>query len=169
MFYATWSEKCRALFPVLEELGRKYQNHSTVTIVKIDITANDIQLMNLDWYPFFRLFPTDSQQAVPYKGEHTMKGFSDFLESQIKTRLEDEDELWSIEQSEVIEEEVLAEEEEVPFMQKELPEQKLPELENGTKPEEPAEQKETAQKEERVAKPKGPPRQEKKPRVKEEL
>ncbi|XP_046522357.1 uncharacterized protein LOC124241981 [Equus quagga] len=108
-------------------------------------------------------------KAVPYKGEHTMKGFSDFLESQIKTRLEDEDELWSIGQSEVIEEEVLAEEEEVPFMQKELPEQKLPELENGTKPEEPAEQKETAQKEERVAKPKGPPRQEKKPRVKEEL
>uniref|UniRef100_A0A3Q2LUJ9 Protein disulfide-isomerase-like protein of the testis n=1 Tax=Equus caballus TaxID=9796 RepID=A0A3Q2LUJ9_HORSE len=157
MFYAPWSEKCRALFPVLEELGRKYQNHSTVTIAKIDITANDIQLMNLDRYPFFRLFPTDSQQAVPYKGEHTMKG------------LEDEGELLSIEQSEVIEEEVLAEEEEVPFMQKELPEQKLPELENGTKLEEPAGQKETAQKEEKVAKPKGPPRQEKKPRVKEEL
>nr|XP_023471991.1 protein disulfide-isomerase-like protein of the testis [Equus caballus] len=93
MFYAPWSEKCRALFPVLEELGRKYQNHSTVTITKIDITANDIQLMNLDRYPFFRLFPTSSQQVVPYKGEHTMKGFSDFLESQIKTRLEDEDEL----------------------------------------------------------------------------
>uniref|UniRef100_A0A8C4MBG8 Thioredoxin domain-containing protein n=1 Tax=Equus asinus TaxID=9793 RepID=A0A8C4MBG8_EQUAS len=169
MFYAPWSEKCRALFPMLEELGRKYQNHPTVTIAKIDITANDIQLMNLDRYPFFRLFPTDSQQAVPYKGEHTMKGFSDFLESQIKTRLEDEGELLSIEKSEVIEEEVLAEEEEVPFMQKELPEQKLPELENGTKLEEPARQKETAQKEEKVAKPKGPPRQEKKPRVKEEL
>nr|XP_044603422.1 protein disulfide-isomerase-like protein of the testis [Equus asinus] len=93
MFYAPWSEKCRALFPVLEELGRKYQNHPTVTIAKIAITANDIQLMNLDWYPFFRLFPTDSQQAVPYKGEHTMKGFSDFLESQRKTRIEDEDEV----------------------------------------------------------------------------
>ena len=79
------------------------------------------------------------------------------------------EQLLSIEQSEVIEEEVLAEEEVVPFMQKELPEQKLPELENGTKLEEPAGQKETAQKEEKVAKPKGPPRQEKKPRVKEEL
>ncbi|XP_001500567.3 protein disulfide-isomerase-like protein of the testis isoform X1 [Equus caballus] len=169
MFYAPWSEKCRALFPVLEELGRKYQNHSTVTIAKIDITANDIQLMNLDRYPFFRLFPTDSQKVVPYKGEYTMKGFSDFLESQIKTRIEDEDELLSTEQSEVIEEEVLAEEEEVPFMEKELPEQKLPELENGTKPEYPAGQKEIAEKEKKVAKPKGPPRQEKKPRVKEEL
>nr|XP_023472652.1 protein disulfide-isomerase-like protein of the testis [Equus caballus] len=169
MFYAPWSQKCRALLPVLEELGRKYQNHSTVSIAKIDITANDIQLMKLDWYPFFRLFPTDSQKVVPYKGEYTMKGFSDFLESQIKTRIEDEDELLSIEQSAVIEEEVLAEEEEVPFMEKELPEQKLTELENGTKPEYPAGQKEIAEKERKVAKPKGPPRQEKKPRVKEEL
>lgn len=60
---APWSQKCRALFPVLEELGRKYRNHSTVTVAKIDITANDIQLMYLDRYPFFRLFPTDSQQV----------------------------------------------------------------------------------------------------------
>lgn len=60
---APWSSKCRALFPVLEELGIKYQNHSTVTVAKIDITANDIQLMHLDRYPFFRLFPTNSQQV----------------------------------------------------------------------------------------------------------
>ena len=42
------------LFPVLEELGRKYQNHSTVTIAKIDITANDIELTYQDRYPFFK-------------------------------------------------------------------------------------------------------------------
>lgn len=60
---APWSSKCRALFPVLEELGVKYQNHSTVTVAKIDITANDIQLMHLDRYPFFRLFPTNSEQV----------------------------------------------------------------------------------------------------------
>ncbi|XP_020035647.1 protein disulfide-isomerase-like protein of the testis [Castor canadensis] len=179
MFYAPWSQKCRALFPLLEELGLKYQNHSMVTIAKIDITANDIQLMNPDQYPFFRLFPTDSQEAVLYKGEHTMKGFSDFLESQIKIRIEDE--LLSIEQNEVIEEEVLAEEKEVPFMEKELPEQQLPEMENitkleelpemenGTKLEEPAAQKKTTKKEKEVPKPMGPPRQEKIPRIKEEL
>ncbi|XP_070088680.1 protein disulfide-isomerase-like protein of the testis [Equus caballus] len=73
MFYAPWSEKCRALFPMLEELGRKYQNHSTVTIAKIDITANDIQLMNLDRYPFFRLFPTDSQQVRGSWDSHNWK------------------------------------------------------------------------------------------------
>lgn len=60
---APWSQKCMVLFPVLEELGRKYQNHSTVTIAKIDITANDIQLTYQDRYPFFRLFPADSQKV----------------------------------------------------------------------------------------------------------
>uniref|UniRef100_A0A8C3VWH2 Protein disulfide-isomerase-like protein of the testis n=1 Tax=Catagonus wagneri TaxID=51154 RepID=A0A8C3VWH2_9CETA len=168
MFYAPWSSKCRALFPVLEELGVKYQNHSTVTVAKIDITANDIQLMHLDPYPFFRLFPTDSQQAVPYKGEHTLKGFSDFLESQIRIRIEDGDEVLSAEQREATEEKVLAEEKEVPFTKKELPEEKLPELENVTKLVEPAGQKGTAE-EEKAAEPKRPPRQKKTPKVKEEL
>lgn len=60
---APWSEKCKALLPLLEELGIKYQNHSTVVIAKIDITANDIELANPDQYPFFRLFPTDSQEV----------------------------------------------------------------------------------------------------------
>nr|XP_031543150.1 protein disulfide-isomerase-like protein of the testis [Vicugna pacos] len=168
MFYAPWSKKCRALFPVLEELGRKYQNHSTVTIAKIDITANDIQPIHLDRYPFFRLFPTDSEQAVLYMGDHTMEGFSDFLESQIKVRIKDEDELLPVEQSEAAEEDILAEEKEVPFIKKELPEHELPELENVTELEEPAGQKEMAKEEEKAAEPKGPPRQ-KKPRLKEEL
>ncbi|XP_053410780.1 protein disulfide-isomerase-like protein of the testis [Nycticebus coucang] len=167
MFYAPWSEKCRALFPLLEELGRMYQNHSTITIAKIDITANDIQLMYLEQYPFFRLFPTNSQQSVLYKGEHTLKGFSDFLETQIKTRVEDE--LLFVEQNEVMEEEVLAEEKEIPIVEKELPEQQLPKLENVTKPIEAAGKKEMAEEVVVVAKPKRPPGQDKKSKVKEEL
>ncbi|XP_024416072.2 protein disulfide-isomerase-like protein of the testis [Desmodus rotundus] len=162
MFYAPWSSKCRTLFPVLEDLGIKYKNHSTVTIAKIDITANDIQLMYLDRYPFFRLFPANSQQIVLYKGEYTMEGFSNFLESQVKRRIEDEDELIFVEQNEVIEEKVLAKEE--------LPEQKLPEQKNAAELKEPVRQKETAEEEnDEVAKPKGPPKQEKRLGIKEEL
>ncbi|KAM6166310.1 protein disulfide-isomerase-like protein of the testis [Erethizon dorsatum] len=201
MFYAPWSEKCMVLFPLLEELGRKYQDHSTVTIAKIDITANDIQLRNPDQYPFFRLFPTDSEQSVPYTGEHTMKGISDFLESQVKIRIEDEDELLPIEQNEMTEEEVLAEEKEITYTEPELPGQQFPELKNVTKEEAPAEelpaqenvtkvevsvqelpeqedvtkvealvrQKKRSEKKDKAAKPKRPPRQEKKFKVKEEL
>ncbi|ELK29025.1 Protein disulfide-isomerase-like protein of the testis [Myotis davidii] len=167
MFYAPWCNQSRGLFPVLEELGMKYRNHSTVTIAMIDVTANDIQLVHLDRHPFFRLFPANSQQAVVYTGEHTVKGFSDFLESQIQARTEEGDELTPVEQSEVTEEEVLAKEE--------FPEQQLPELENATKLEEPVGQKETTEaeeveeEEEEVTKPKEPPRPEQKPGVKEEL
>ncbi|XP_007516651.1 protein disulfide-isomerase-like protein of the testis isoform X2 [Erinaceus europaeus] len=169
MFYAPWSEKCRALFPALEELGRRYQNHSTITIAKIDITANDIQLMYLERYPFFRLFPTDSQESVQYKGEHTLEGFSGFLESQIKSSSVGEDVLLAIEQNESLDEDIVVEEEEAPFMKKELPQQKSPELENTTKLAEPAGHKETTEKKEKAPKPTGPPAPKMKPKRKEEL
>ncbi|XP_021023382.1 protein disulfide-isomerase-like protein of the testis isoform X2 [Mus caroli] len=181
MFYAPWSEKCRVLLPLLEELGIKYQNHSTVIIAKIDITANDIQLANPEQYPFFRLFPTDSQEAVMYKGEHTMKGFCDFLESHVKVRIEEEDELLYIEQNE--EEEVLAEPE-IQLIEK-LPENPLlkiedtskqdrpgkesPVLDSISKPEEPERRKETAEREEAAAQQKEQPKPERKLEVKEEL
>ncbi|KAM6155691.1 protein disulfide-isomerase-like protein of the testis [Rhynchocyon petersi] len=174
MFYAPWSEQCKALFPLWDELGRKYQNHSTVTIAKIDITANDIQLMYLDRYPFFRLFPTDSKQTVVYKGDHTVKSFSDFLETQIKTRAEEEDQILSAEQRELIEEEVLPAQKEESLGEKELPKQKLPELEEVVTQKEPVEEEEEKEEGEKEAevdlpKPMEVPRQEKKPRVKEEL
>lgn len=78
---APWSPKCRALFPVLEELGRKYQNHSTVTIAKIDITENDVQLTHLDRYPIFRLFPADSQQVRGSWESHNWKCYIIVMDS----------------------------------------------------------------------------------------
>ncbi|KAM8777376.1 protein disulfide-isomerase-like protein of the testis [Rhynchonycteris naso] len=162
MFYAPWSSECRALFPVLEDLGIKYQNHSSILIARMDITANDIQLTPLDRHPFFRLFPADSQQVVPYEGEHTVRGFSDFLESQVKTRMEDEDELMSVEQSEETEEEVSAEED---LLEQNLPRLEKPAGQNKTTEEE----EEEEEKEDEVPKPKGPPRQDKRPGRKEEL
>lgn len=183
MFYAPWSEKCRVLLPLLEELGIKYQNHSTVIIAKIDITANDIQLANPEQYPFFRLFPTDSQEAVMYKGEHTMKGFCDFLESHVKVRIEEDDELLYIEQNEVAEEEVLAEPEmqhidklpEKPPLKVEdtskqdRPAKESPALGSISQPEELERRKETAEKEKKVAQPKEQPKPERKLDIKEEL
>ncbi|XP_051002936.1 LOW QUALITY PROTEIN: protein disulfide-isomerase-like protein of the testis [Acomys russatus] len=183
MFYAPWSVKCRALLPLMEELGMKYQNHSTVIIAKIDITANDIQLSKPEQYPFFRLFPTDSEEAVMYKGEYTMKGFCDFLESHVKIRVEEEDELLSIDQNEVIEEEVFAELEtnliEKSFEQQSLkladttkqdrPAKESPVPRNISKPEEPGSRKETAEKEEVAAQLNQLPQPEKKLEAKEEL
>ncbi|XP_030067917.1 protein disulfide-isomerase-like protein of the testis [Microcaecilia unicolor] len=91
MFYAPWSRECNELFPVWEELGRKYDQHENITIAKIDCAANDIQLMVLDRYPYFRLFPAGSEtQTIRYTGERTLEAFSEFLEKESKARDEEE-------------------------------------------------------------------------------
>ncbi|XP_061456377.1 protein disulfide-isomerase-like protein of the testis isoform X2 [Rhineura floridana] len=89
-FYAPWSRDCQKLFPVWDELGKLYESSKNVVIGKIDYTANDILLVNLERYPFFRYFPAGSEtEVVPYKGEHTLDAFAKFLEEQIKARKKD--------------------------------------------------------------------------------
>ncbi|KAE8579322.1 hypothetical protein XENTR_v10023999 [Xenopus tropicalis] len=86
MFYAPWSQECKGLFPIWEELGRTYQNHKNVTIAKIDCTANDIQLMVLDRYPYFRYFPAGSDtKSIRYTGERTLSAFIEYLENEMKS------------------------------------------------------------------------------------
>ncbi|XP_031800146.1 protein disulfide-isomerase-like protein of the testis [Sarcophilus harrisii] len=106
MFYAPWSYKCKSLLPVLEELGKKYQYHESVTIAKIDITANDIHQTFLEKYPFFKFFPAKSDLVVPYNGEYTLNAFIDFVEKEIKSQMELEE--WSFEEEESDEKEDLS-------------------------------------------------------------
>ncbi|KAJ7305830.1 hypothetical protein JRQ81_010196 [Phrynocephalus forsythii] len=87
MFYAPWSHRCQTLFPIWEELGKMFENRKNVVIAKIDYTANDILLVNVEHYPFFRYFPAGSEtEVIPYKGDFTLDAFSKFLEDQIKAR-----------------------------------------------------------------------------------
>ncbi|XP_067407121.1 protein disulfide-isomerase-like protein of the testis [Emydura macquarii macquarii] len=89
MFYAPWSHNCRKLLPIWDELGKKYENHENIIIAKIDFTANDIQLVMLDRYPFFRFFPVGSKnQVVVYDGEYTLEAFTEFLEKQSRPKAE---------------------------------------------------------------------------------
>ncbi|XP_074137047.1 protein disulfide-isomerase-like protein of the testis isoform X2 [Sminthopsis crassicaudata] len=106
MFYAPWSYECKSLLPVIEELGKKYQYHESVTIAKIDITANDIHQTFLEKYPFFKFFPAKSDLVVPYNGEYTLNAFIDFVEKEIKSQMELEE--WSFEEEESDEKEDLS-------------------------------------------------------------
>ncbi|XP_033023738.1 protein disulfide-isomerase-like protein of the testis [Lacerta agilis] len=90
LFYAPWSRDCQKLLPVWDEFGKLYESRKNVVIAKIDFTANDILLINLERYPFFRYFPAGSEtEVVPYKGEHNLDAFAKFLEEQIKARKKD--------------------------------------------------------------------------------
>uniref|UniRef100_A0A6J0SCE2 protein disulfide-isomerase n=1 Tax=Pogona vitticeps TaxID=103695 RepID=A0A6J0SCE2_9SAUR len=90
MFYAPWSHRCQTLFPIWEELGKMFENHKNVVIAKIDYTANDILLVNVERYPFFRYFPAGSEtEVIPYRGGYTLDAFAEFLEDQIKARKKD--------------------------------------------------------------------------------
>ncbi|XP_042336822.1 protein disulfide-isomerase-like protein of the testis [Sceloporus undulatus] len=90
MFHAPWSHNCQKLFPVWEELGKMYESRKNVVIAKVDYTANEILLINLERYPFFRLFPAGSTtEVIPYKGEYTLDAFAKFLEEQIEARKKD--------------------------------------------------------------------------------
>ncbi|XP_077172446.1 protein disulfide-isomerase-like protein of the testis [Paroedura picta] len=85
MFYAPWSEACQKVLPIWDELGKTYENRKNVVIAKIDYTANNVQLLNVERFPFFRYFPVGSTTRVdPYKGEHTLNAFVAFLEEKIK-------------------------------------------------------------------------------------
>uniref|UniRef100_A0A8C3KGC0 Protein disulfide isomerase like, testis expressed n=1 Tax=Calidris pygmaea TaxID=425635 RepID=A0A8C3KGC0_9CHAR len=91
MFYAPWSYDCRKLLPIWDELGEQYESRKDIIIAKIDVTANDILSVELDRYPFFRLFPAGPDYQVAYAGEHTLQAFSEFLEEQSKTKAEPEE------------------------------------------------------------------------------
>ncbi|XP_054848501.1 protein disulfide-isomerase-like protein of the testis [Eublepharis macularius] len=87
MFYAPWCEACQKVLPIWDELGKMYENRKNIVIAKIDYTANNVQLLNVERYPFFRYFPVGSATRVdPYKGEHTLDAFVNFLEEQIKAQ-----------------------------------------------------------------------------------
>ncbi|KAJ6659763.1 hypothetical protein lerEdw1_018479 [Lerista edwardsae] len=61
-----------------------YEDRKNVVIAKIDITANEVLLTNLEHYPFFRFFPAGSEtEVVPYRGERTLDAFVQYLEDQI--------------------------------------------------------------------------------------
>ncbi|XP_056392645.1 protein disulfide-isomerase-like protein of the testis [Hyla sarda] len=100
MFYAPWSKPCKELFPVWEELGKRYQNNTNVTIAKIDCTANEIQLIMSERYPYFRFFPAGSDtKSIRYTGEKNIEAFAEFLEQELRSHIKDEEISSSIESS----------------------------------------------------------------------
>ncbi|XP_063049904.1 protein disulfide-isomerase [Engraulis encrasicolus] len=85
LFYAPWSEESRALFPLWEELARRYRNHDNVVIARIDVTANDVNLLMMERHPTIKLFPAlYAQRVIPYDGERNADALVEFMTTEMK-------------------------------------------------------------------------------------
>lgn len=66
---------------IWDKLGETYKDHENVIIAKMDASANKLTDVEFQSFPTIKYFPAGSQNVVDYSGDHTLEGFSKFLES----------------------------------------------------------------------------------------
>ncbi|KAG7315758.1 hypothetical protein KOW79_020624 [Hemibagrus wyckioides] len=80
LFYAAWSSESRALFPLFEDLAKHYNDTEDVVVARIDITANDVNILMTDRYPSIKLFPAVyAERVVPYSGPNELEPIVEFV------------------------------------------------------------------------------------------
>jgi len=80
-FYAPWCGHCKQLVPVWDKLGKKYADHASIVIAKIDSTANELEEIKVQGFPTIKLIKSGTNEIVDFDGERTEAGFVKFLGS----------------------------------------------------------------------------------------
>ncbi|KAH0632096.1 hypothetical protein JD844_020159 [Phrynosoma platyrhinos] len=79
---APWCPHSKAMAPVWEELGKKYQGHPNIVIAEMDATANEVADLPIHAYPTLYYFPAQQgRKMTEYQGARDLESFSRFLES----------------------------------------------------------------------------------------
>eukprot|EP01024_Parvocaulis_polyphysoides_P026521 TRINITY_DN2415_c0_g1_i1.p1 TRINITY_DN2415_c0_g1~~TRINITY_DN2415_c0_g1_i1.p1 ORF type:complete len:538 (+),score=115.82 TRINITY_DN2415_c0_g1_i1:133-1614(+) len=80
-FYAPWCGHCKKLAPIYEKVGEKFQENKSVTIAKMDATANDVPDSRFDVRGFPTLyFVTGKNEVIQYKGDRSEADLIKFVE-----------------------------------------------------------------------------------------
>lgn len=98
VYHAPWCGFCRKLMPTLRELGTKLAHAgSSLKVVKIDATRNEIPNVNVRGYPTIVLYnavdspqPIDKRKSVVYDGDRSLDDFVTFLRTHASNKFSDE-------------------------------------------------------------------------------
>ncbi|XP_047434786.1 protein disulfide-isomerase [Mugil cephalus] len=90
LFYLPYSQESRALFPLWEELAEAFKERESVTIARIDASANDINMSTRGPYPSLCLFPAlYAERVVVYTGKRKLKHLIKFVDKEMEKAKED--------------------------------------------------------------------------------
>jgi len=89
-FYAPWCGHCKQLAPIYEELGKSFQDISSVVIAKMDATTNEVDpKYGVKGYPTIKMFPADNKNApIEYIGDRTQEDLFSFVKQEASIKFE---------------------------------------------------------------------------------
>jgi len=87
--YAPWCGHCKQLEPTYKKLGKRFKAFENIVIAKMDGTANEHPLVNVEGFPTILFYPAVAdKEAVTFEGERTLKGFTKYLKQNAMNEFE---------------------------------------------------------------------------------
>jgi len=91
-FYAPWCGHCKNLAPIWDQLGEAFADVKTVTIAKMDATANHApENLEIKGFPTLIFFPADNKAGVPFNGDRDLESLRQFVQQQASRPVEKEE------------------------------------------------------------------------------